>query len=283
MPAPLHRYFIFADEDPSGGNFQRCIIGIFFAVFSMSFFFISLLHLKRWRHWGMTLMKTCCGLFKGPEAAEDEDEYEYDYATQLRKKLARVKLSASERSDSGLDDNDRKKLARDLPDRQIAKTKTSKLLDSNTPRSVGVWGKIRRHLREYRERRLLRRTLATSSVKVGNTSSKSHSSQSTAQESMQFPDVSLQRSSKPIPEPTKNKAEPEITKSKSKGHDMYDARLARVHSAVNASPGGVHLVAGSSISVAAVVESDDEDEEEQTNGAPACVSPPRSSETTLRL
>jgi len=273
----LHRYFIFADEDPSGGNFQRCIIGIFFAVFSMSFFFISLLHLKRWRHWGMTLMKTCCGLFKGPEAAEDEDEYEYDYATQLRKKLARVKLSASERSDSGLDDNDRKKLARDLPDRQIAKTKTSKLLDNNMPRSVGVWGKIRRHLREYRERRLLRRTLATSSVKVGNTSSKSHSSQSTAQESMQFPDVSLQRSSKPIPEPTKNKAEPEITKSKSKGHDMYDARLARVHSAVNASPGGVHLVAGSSISVAAVVESDDEDEEEQTNGAPACVSPPSSS------
>lgn len=223
----------------------------------------------------MTLMKTCCGLFKGPKAAEDEDEYEYDYATQLRKKLARVKLSASERSDSGLDDNDRKKLARDLPDRQIAKTKTSKLLDSNTPRSVGVWGKIRRHLREYRERRLLRRTLATSSVKVGNTSSKSHSSQSTAQESMQFPDVSLQRSSKPIPEPTKNKAEPEITKSKSEGHDMF--------SAVNASPGSVHSVAGSSISVAAVVESDDEDEEEQTNGAPACVSPPRSSETTLRL
>ena len=242
----------------------------------------------------MTLMKTRCGLFKGPEAAEDEDEYEYDYATQLRKKLARVKLSASERSGSGLDDNDRKKLARGLTDRQIAKTKTSKPLDSTTPRSVGVWGKIRRHLREYRERRLLRRTLATSSVKAGNTSSQSHSSrsdssQSTAQESMPLPEVSLQRASKPNPEPTKNKAEPEKTKSKSEGHDLYGARFApaRVHSAVNASPACVQSTAGSNISIAAVVESDDEDEEEQTNGAPARVSQPRlkviSSETTLRL
>ena len=245
----------------------------------MSFFFISLLHLKRWRHWGMTLMKTSCGLFKEPEAAEDEDEYEY--ATQLRKKLARVKLSASERSGSGLDDKDRKKLA---TIRHIAKTETSKALDSTTPRSVGALGKIRRLMKEYRERRLLRRTLATSSVKAGNTSS-----QSTAQESMPLPEVSLQRASKPIPEPTKNKAEPEKTKSKSEGHDLYGARFApaRVHSAVNASPACVQSTAGSNISIAAVVESDDEDEEEQTNGAPARVSQPRlkviSSETTLRL
>jgi hypothetical protein len=41
---------------------------------------------------------------------------------------------------------------------------------------------------------------------------------------MQFPDVSLQRSSKPISEPMKNKAEPEITKSKSEGHDMFTAQ-----------------------------------------------------------
>ena len=245
----------------------------------MSFFFISLLHLKRWRHWVMTLMKTSCGLFKEPEAAEDEDEYEY--ATQLRKKLARVKLSASERSGSGLDDKDRKKLA---TIRHIAKTETSKALDSTTPRSVGALGKIRRLMKEYRERRLLRRTLATSSVKAGNTSS-----QSTAQESMPLPEVSLQRASKPIPEPTKNKAEPEKTKSKSEGHDLYGARFApaRVHSAVNASPACVQSTAGSNISIAAVVESDDEDEEEQTNGAPARVSQPRlkviSSETTLRL
>ena len=255
----------------------------------MSFFFISLLHLKRWRHWGMTLMKTSCGLFKEPEAAEDEDEYEY--ATQLRKKLARVKLSASERSGSGLDDKDRKKLA---TIRHIAKTETSKALDSTTPRSVGELGKIRRLMKEYRERRLLRRTLATSSVKAGNTSSQSHSSrsdssQSTAQESMPLPEVSLQRASKPNPEPTKNKAEPEKTKSKSEGHDLYGARFApaRVHSAVNASPACVQSTAGSNISIAAVVESDDEDEEEQTNGAPARVSQPRlkviSSETTLRL
>ena len=236
----------------------------------------------------MTLMKTSCGLFKEPEAAEDEDEYEY--ATQLRKKLARVKLSASERSGSGLDDKDRKKLA---TIRHIAKTETSKALDSTTPRSVGALGKIRRLMKEYRERRLLRRTLATSSVKAGNSSqshsSRSDSSQSTAQESMPLPEVSLQRASKPNPEPTKNKAEPEKTKSKSEGHDLYGARFApaRVHSAVNASPACVQSTAGSNISIAAVVESDDEDEEEQTNGAPARVSQPRlkviSSETTLRL
>jgi hypothetical protein len=106
---------------------------------------------------------------------------------------------------------------------------------------------------------------------------------------MPLPEVSLQRASKPNPEPTKNKAEPEKTKSKSEGHDLYGARFApaRVHSAVNASPACVQSTAGSNISIAAVVESDDEDEEEQTNGAPARVSQPRlkviSSETTLRL